>query len=144
LLAKGGGNTQIYRTVHSGPDLKALGQPDPDPLTLGGSVNIYPSVAAGKMAFQSITEHGAIWSLPADTNLGRVTGPLEKLTTEKAKYGWVASTPDGKILTFSSNRTGGIDDIFLRDLLLASSARLTWTIRISKRYPGRSMPAEQQ
>ena len=68
------------------------------------------------MAFQIGTRQSAIWTLPADTNQGRVTGALEKLTNEKANYGYVASTPDGKILTFISDRTGGQGDVFLRDM----------------------------
>jgi Tol biopolymer transport system component len=85
-------------------------------LTFGGSLNLYASLAAGKMAFQSGTGQSAIWSLAADTNKGRVTGALEKLTTEKANYGYVASTPDGKNLTFISDRTGGKGDVSWRDM----------------------------
>ncbi len=110
------GNTQIYRihTSSAATGLQPLGEPLP--LTFGGSLNEFPSLAAGKMVFQSGTSQGAIWSLPADTNQGRVTGALEKLTAEKANYGFAALTPDGKILTFSSDRTGSKNDVFLRDM----------------------------
>jgi serine/threonine protein kinase/WD40 repeat protein len=108
------GNTQIYRTHRSAATGRPVGEPEP--LTFGGSTNQFPSLAAGKMAFQSGTSQGAIWSLPADTNHGRVTGVLEKLTTEKANYSGVAVTPDGKTMTFSSDRRGGQGDVFLRDL----------------------------
>jgi len=84
------GNTQVYR-VHvssAATGRKLLG--DPEPLTFGGSNNANASLAAGKMAFQSGASTGAIWSLPADTNQGRVTGALEKLTAERASttVGW--------------------------------------------------------
>ena len=110
------GNTQIYRihTSSAATGLRPLGEPQP--LTFGGSLNQYPSLAAGKMAFQSGTSQGAIWSLPADTNQGRVTGAIEKLTAGKVNYGFVDSTPDGKILTFSSDRAGSKNDVFLRDI----------------------------
>jgi predicted Ser/Thr protein kinase len=110
------GNTQIYRTHHSSVATGLKQMEEPEPLTFGGSLNQYASLAAGKMAFQSGTQQGAIWSLPADTNLGRVTGALEKLTSDKANYGFVALTPDGKTLTFSSDRTGNRDGVFLRDM----------------------------
>jgi serine/threonine protein kinase/Tol biopolymer transport system component len=112
-LAKDG-NTQIYLIPHSGAGLKIVGEPEP--LTFGGSINQFPSLAAGKIAFQSGTQQGGIWSLPADTNQGRVTGALEKLTFDKANYEHVALTPDGKTLVFSSDRTGSRNDVFLRDM----------------------------
>ncbi len=109
------GNTQIYR-IHTSSAATGLRPMEPQPLTFGGSINSYPSLAAGKMAYQSGTQQGAIWSLPADTNQGRVTGALEKLTADKANYGFVGSTPDGRILTFNSDRTGSKGDVFLRDV----------------------------
>ena len=110
------GNTQIYRTHTSGPSTNYRIVGDPEPLTFGGSINQYPTFAAGKIAFQSGTQQGGIWSLPADTNQGRVTGTLEKLTSEKANFSFVALTPDGKIMTFSTDRTGSRNDVFLRDM----------------------------
>jgi serine/threonine protein kinase len=110
------GNTQIYRIQNSSAATGLRILEEPQPLTFGGSLNQYASLAAGKMAFQSGTRQSAIWSLPADTNQGRVSGALEKLTTEKANYGYVAATPDGKNLTFISDRTGGKGDVFLRDM----------------------------
>ena len=115
-LGRGGGKTQIYR-VHSSSAATGL-KPleEPEPLTFGGSSNSDPSFASGKMAFQSGAYHGAIWSLPADTNRGRVTGTIEKLTAEKTIYTDLALTPDGKIMTFSSDRAGGTADLFLRNM----------------------------
>jgi Tol biopolymer transport system component len=72
-------------------------------------------LAAGKMAFQSGTSTSSIWTLPADTNQGRVTDALAKLNADNADYGWVALTPDGKTLAFSSERTGKWD-VSLRDM----------------------------
>jgi len=110
------GNAQIYRVHISGAANKWGPVGEPEPLTFGGSLNTNATIAAGKMAFSSGTQQGAIWSLPADTNQGRVTGALEKLTAEKADYGFVASTPDGKTLAFSSDRAGGRTNLFLRDM----------------------------
>lgn len=108
------GNTQIY-WLHS-PQMSKLGADlQMVPLTFGGSLNFYPAVAAGKMAYQSGTQQGQIWSLPADTNQGRVTGPIEKLTNEQANYRFVSATPDGMTLTFSADRAGS-HDVFIRDM----------------------------
>jgi len=111
------GNTQIYRVHNMGAanGYRLIGELEP--LTFGGSVNQYPSVAAGKMAFSSGTMHGAIWSLPADTNQGRVTGPLQKLTSERAAFSHVALSRDGTTMVYSSDRSGGQGDIFLRDMV---------------------------
>ncbi len=42
---------------------------------------------------------------------------LEKLTTEKANYGFVALTPDAKMMAFNSDRLGGRADLFIRDMV---------------------------
>lgn len=73
-------------------------------------------MAAGKIAFQSGTRQGEVWSLPADTNKGRVTGAMERVTSERADYSYASLTPDGKFMTFSSDRTGSRNDVFLRDM----------------------------
>jgi Tol biopolymer transport system component len=108
------GNTQIYEVPVS--SLAAgfqLGEPEL--LTSGAALSLNATVAAGRMAFRSGTVTGAIWSLPADTNTGHVTGPLEKLNNLKVRDGWVTATPDGKTIAFSSNRTSRYD-IFVRDM----------------------------
>ncbi len=137
------GNTQIYRIRSSGPSTSfKLGEPEP--LTFGGSLNQYPTFAAGKIAFQSGTEQGGIWSLPADTNQGRVTGALEKLTAEKANFSYVALTPDGKIMTFSSDRTGSRNDVFCETWRPARSAPSPRTNRTNTSNMQRSMQAERK
>ncbi len=99
-------------------------QGEPEALTLGTALDTWPSVAAGKVAFQSggssegVASGGSaygVWSLPADTNQGRATGSLEKLTADKAAHWDTSLTPDGTTLVYSSKRAIGID-IYLRDM----------------------------
>jgi eukaryotic-like serine/threonine-protein kinase len=111
-------NIQIYR-FHLNPDWLVAGEPEP--LTFGGTANMFPSVAAGKMVFQSGENQGTLWSLAADTNRGLVTGVLEKLAGYARNP---SSTLDGKTLVYSSNRTGS-SDIFFRDLATGRERAVT-------------------
>lgn len=116
------GNAQIYRTKATvsptAPEIttKQLAEAEARPLTMGGVWNSQTALAAGKMAFMSGLPTAAIWSIPGDTDQGKVTGQPEKLTSGQARYGSVSSTPDGRVLAFSSNRSGGADGIFIRHM----------------------------
>jgi serine/threonine protein kinase len=114
--------TQIYRFKLARGGWKVLGEVEP--LTSGAAWSRNPSVAAGKIAFQSGEPESGLWSLPADTNQGRVTGSLTKITAEKAVYRNPSLTRDGKMLAFSSNRTGSMD-VLLRDLTSGEERPLT-------------------
>ena len=109
-----GDTIRIYRTrVSRGRGRPIIG--DPEPLTFGTAREDYCSVAAGKMAFQSGVLSGELWSLPADTNQGRVTGAPQRLTSEKAPHCCPSLTPDGNTLVFSAQRTDSMN-IYLRDI----------------------------
>lgn len=83
-----------------------------------------PSAAEGLVAFDSGVSEGGIWSLPADTNQGKITGPPEKLTTDMASYAAPSSTLDGKKLVYIEARSGG-EDVFFHDLSTGQSRALT-------------------
>ena len=78
----------------------------------------------GKIAFQGGIPETALWTLPADTNAGRVTGSLERITAEKAVVGYASTTADGTTVVFGSNRTGSME-VILRDLLSGQERVLT-------------------
>jgi Tol biopolymer transport system component len=67
------------------------------------------------MAFQSGVLTGELWSLPADTNKGRVAGSPQRLTSEKAPHCCPSLTPDGNTLVFFAQRTDSMN-IYLRDI----------------------------
>jgi serine/threonine protein kinase len=113
LASRAGETTQIYRVKFARRGWQILGEPEP--LTSGAAWSQNASLAAGKIAFQSGEPETGIWSLPADTNQGRITGALNKLTAEKAVYRSGSLTSDGKTMVFSSNRTGSMD-VIVRDM----------------------------
>jgi hypothetical protein len=85
--------SRIYRSHIDRKAWKNL--TEPESLTFGTAPDRYPSVAAGKVAFQSGRTTDGVWSLPADTNQGRATGVLEKLTSDNAEHDFATPTPDG-------------------------------------------------
>lgn len=113
LATRVGETTQLYRVKNARHGWQILGEPEP--LTSGAAWSQNASLAAGKIAFESGEPETGVWSLPADTNQGRVTGALEKLTTEKAVYRSGSATPDGKTMVFSTNRTGSME-VLVRDV----------------------------
>jgi serine/threonine protein kinase len=108
-----GDTTRIYRARFARTTWRFFA--GPEALTFGTADDRMPSVASGKMAFQSGTIATGIWSLPADTNAGRVTGPLEKLTIDNAEHKQALLTQDGRSLVYSSRR-GGKSEILLRNM----------------------------
>src|SRR5262249_5479475 len=87
LARRPGEIVQLY-SVPMPPD--ALLTSDPQPLTGGAAWSAQASLAAGKMAFQSGTPEIGLWSLPADTDAGRVLGPLERLNKDRSIISSVA------------------------------------------------------
>ncbi len=106
-------NYQVYRAHVAHNGFQILG--GLEPITFGGASSRDASIAAGVMAFDSGAAEPGLWSLPAETNQGRVTGVLEKLSRDKAMYEYASSSPDGKTLVFRSNRAGN-KEIYVRDM----------------------------
>jgi Tol biopolymer transport system component len=89
---------------------------EPERLTTGTTVEWWPSVAAGRLAYVSSLADSNIRSLPADTNAGRITGPLRRLTRGSGVTAYPSLSRDGHLLAFASDRTGDWD-IYLKDLV---------------------------
>lgn len=95
-------------------------EPDgvPQRLTTGTTVEWWPSVAAGRLAYVSSHADSNIWSLPADTNAGTVAGPLRRLTRGSGVTAYPSLSGDGRVLAFASDRTGDWD-IYIKELTTA-------------------------
>jgi serine/threonine protein kinase/Tol biopolymer transport system component len=84
-------------------------------LTTAAGIEDGPAVAGGRMAFSSFVENADIWSLPADTLRGTVTGALERVTDNAGLDVQPALSADGRRLAFTSNRAGNFD-IYVKDV----------------------------
>ncbi len=83
---------------------------EPRQLTFGTGLEVQASAAASSggeppIVFSALTLDADVWSVPADTNLGTVTGKLEQITSGLSFDGWPSITPDGTRLVFASNET---------------------------------------
>jgi Tol biopolymer transport system component len=79
----------------------------PHRLTLGMTREDDPSLSAdGRLVFASITYNVDVYSLAIDPNLGKVTGPLQRLTTDAATDRTPSISMDGTRIAFNSGRLG--------------------------------------
>ncbi len=87
----------------------------PRRLTFGTIMDMQPAVAGNRVVFASL--HGSldIWSLPLDTNRAAASGGLERLTGDAVAHSYAAVSADGRMLAFSSRRSG-TRDIRVKDL----------------------------
>ena len=65
-----------------------------------------PSMSEGRIAFADLSRRMHLWSLRLDSNRGTSTGVLEQVTDSAAAEYWPSVTPDGKLLAFTSTRSG--------------------------------------
>jgi Tol biopolymer transport system component len=105
LARRSGENQQIYRMSVRNDEPAG----EPEPLTGGAAWSGRASLAQGTIAFQSGTPELGLWSIPADTDAGRVLGNPVRLNTDKSVVGSLSSTPDGKAIVFASNKTGTME-----------------------------------
>ncbi len=96
---------------------------DPERITTGTAVEWWPSAAAGRLTYVSSHPDNNIWSLPADTNAGTVTGPMRRLTRGSGVTAYLSLSSDGRTLAFASDRTGDWD-IYVKDLAAGTEAVL--------------------
>jgi serine/threonine protein kinase/dipeptidyl aminopeptidase/acylaminoacyl peptidase len=84
-------------------------------LTSGTTRETFPSIAAGNIVFASMSEAWDIWALPSEAGSVTPAGPLRRLTEDAALHSYPAVSSDGKLIAFSSNRSGN-RDIWLKEL----------------------------
>jgi eukaryotic-like serine/threonine-protein kinase len=88
----------------------------PRQLTAGTALEGGASVdAAGTLAFAATNSDVDLWSLPIDPATGAAAGPEQRLTPGPAYDVFPGLSPDGRFLTYGSNRSGTFD-VWLRDL----------------------------
>jgi eukaryotic-like serine/threonine-protein kinase len=121
--AKAGDSVSLWQTSISPKNWRITGQAHR--LTQGSGLDVRPSFAkTGRLVFSSLVENADIWSLPIDTSLGRVKGPLEQLTHNLAADYSHSMSADGKKLAFVSWRSGN-PDIWIKDLESGKEKPLT-------------------
>jgi len=90
-------------------------------------MEVQPSPAAGNlMAFSSLHENVNIWSLPIDANRPKPAGGLQRLTQDTVAQIQPAVSPDGKLLAFSSRRSGS-RAIWVKDLVTGKETAIANT-----------------
>lgn len=105
-------------------DLKVEGRPKR--LTFGTALESSFSLGArGELVFLSMAQNVNIYSLPADTNAGKVRGGLQQLTSDAAVDSYPSLSADGKKMAFWSDRSGNAD-IWLKELDTGKEIRLTF------------------
>lgn len=127
LSARSGDSINLWEVGISPETFKVTGPPRR--LTSGPTREESPSVVlgpsgAGRLAFASLTETLAVWSLPIKPNEGKVTGNPEQLTHDAAGDYEPALSRDGNKLLFVSARPGN-QDVRIKDLRTGQESALT-------------------
>ncbi len=113
FAARSGDSINPWRIRIEPETWQAVG--DPQPLTTGADFS-EPSLSVnGQIVVSSKDTSSNIWRLPIDANQGRVTGPLEQVTSELGSNFHPTISSDAQTLLFVSSRSGN-HDIWLRDL----------------------------
>jgi eukaryotic-like serine/threonine-protein kinase len=106
---------------------------EPRQLTVASRIEAQPSLAAMtdgtiRLALTSRTSAGNadIWALPTQSNEGKVTGEMHRLTSTVVDNSYPSISRDGSRLVFSSDRQNNID-IFVKDLNSGAETALTAT-----------------
>src|SRR5262245_12991079 len=113
FAAAGRGGVGLYRQRIDATTHTAVGAPER--LSRGADQPLFPTAAAGRLAYVSVREDMNLWSVALDAATGQVYGPLRRLTRGPGILGHLSITADGRTLAYFSNRSGNTD-VFLRDL----------------------------
>jgi len=124
-----GSSTNLWRVTLSPKTWRVAGPAER--LTFGTAAESEASVTAGsqstlRLVFASQTSNLDIWSLPADTNRGKVLGDIQRLTDDAALDGRPSVSADGRKMAFVSERYGR-GDIWMKDLETGKERALTAT-----------------
>jgi serine/threonine protein kinase len=102
-------------------------------VTSGTADEAYPVIAAGKIAFATVTSNHDIWLLPL-SGTGQAAGSLKRLTPDLARDTWPTLSADGKRLAFVSDRSGR-NEIWMANPAVPGAETLINTQQGPKRYP---------
>jgi len=129
LFAGGtGDSSNLYRVRVSSESGAIAG--DAERITFGAGIETKPALSASgqlALATEVLTSH--LWSVPADTNHGKVTGRMSPVTREATVDTWPQISEDGKRIAYHSVAFGR-GKVFLRDLETGAQKQLapTWDI----------------
>jgi len=123
-----GDSSNLYRVRVSGDSGEILG--DAERITFGTGIETKPALSAGgqlALATEAVTSH--LWSVPADTNRGKVTGPMSQVTREATEDAWPQISEDGRRVAYYSVSFGR-GKVLLRDLETETQRHLapTWDV----------------
>ena len=99
---------------------------EPRPLTAGTTNEESPSLSRdGQLVFASLTGNPSLYELPVEANVGRVAGPVRRLTSDGSENTARSISGDGKRIAFVSTRTG-CEEIWVNDLASGKERQLTF------------------
>jgi eukaryotic-like serine/threonine-protein kinase len=134
--ARSGDSVNLWRMAISPTTFKVIGTPQR--LTSGPTREERPSVVSSangtlRVAFASISENLAVWSLPIKPNEGRVVGELQQLTHDAGGDFMPNVSRDASKVVFISTRPGN-QEIWTKNLRTGQESTLTAT-HVNKYYP---------
>jgi hypothetical protein len=121
-----GETINVWRTGISS-DFKIKGPPRR--LTFGSSMDIQPAVSGNRIIFTEMSENADIWTIPIDTNRGKLLGEPQQITKDLAQDLNCSISADGNKVVYSSRRGSNVE-VMIADLASGKSMSLA-TIPLS-------------
>jgi hypothetical protein len=95
-----GDGSNLYRVRVSGETGVVAGEAER--ITFGTGVETKPALSAGgQLALATEVLTSQLWSVPADTNQGKVTGEMTQLTREATRHDWPQISEDGSKVAYT-------------------------------------------
>ncbi len=120
--ARQGDTTMLWQIALSPKSGKLTGEPIA--LSSGTEDAVHPAANHESIVFSSQTVTVNVWSLPSDTDRGKVTGELQPLTDGIAYQGYPSISADGQTLAYISARSGS-GSVWIKDLASGRESQLT-------------------
>jgi Tol biopolymer transport system component len=113
FTARSGDTTNLWQVRFSRRTRQVAGPAQR--LTFGSAPEMYPSAAAGRIAFTSLSQNNDLWSQPVDRREGVAAGEMQRLTEGPAHDIFPSISADGNRVAYLSNRKGNLD-VWSKDL----------------------------
>jgi serine/threonine protein kinase/Tol biopolymer transport system component len=103
----------------------------PQQITSGSGLETQPAIAMTengtvRLAFTTTTSEPQVWSVPADSNLGRVTGEIQRITSGVVNHQYSNVSRDGSKAVYIADGDRNWD-VYVRDLHAGTESRITYT-----------------
>jgi serine/threonine protein kinase/Tol biopolymer transport system component len=103
----------------------------PQQITSGSGLETQPAITmtrdgTARLAFATTSGEPHVWSVPADSNRGKVTGEMRRITSGVANHEYSSVSRDGSKAVYIADGDRNWD-VYVKDLRAGTESRITYT-----------------